>query len=321
MEPEVPCHPRLRRILAWTQLVSLTLAAILGGMALGSTLSPSMPTPQTTGGGTGTIMPGVTFVNPVGYANISFLQNQTFASQAGINGTTGAVWIDSVNLTVTKIPKAYPSATVNVSVWGPQVRATLAPVIVFTATAPAGSKVYFNLTGLPVLLPYALQVDSGMLRQVQNSTSSGFVSFVWSTWSSHTFAILFASTIQNGTGPPGTNATSPGPHASFTTLVNGVTVTFVDQSTDNLTGVLSYWLWDFGDGQNATWDNPVHTYSPGTFPPWHTYRVNLTVCDSVGLCSSVAQDVGIYDWPMIMVMVVIAALFVSIVAAAWLRYA
>jgi len=53
------------------------------------------------------------------------------------------------------------------------------------------------------------------------------------------------------------------------------TVTFVDQSTGNIT----QWYWEFGDGQSASGQNQVHTYSaPGT------YTVCLTVTGSDSLC-------------------------------------
>ena len=49
-----------------------------------------------------------------------------------------------------------------------------------------------------------------------------------------------------------------------------LTVQFTDQSTGNLTG----WSWDFGDGSTSTDQNPSHTYTAAG-----TYDVSLTVSD------------------------------------------
>lgn len=67
------------------------------------------------------------------------------------------------------------------------------------------------------------------------------------------------------------------PHADFnaseTMLYTNQWVDFFDLST----GDPAEWLWDFGDGTNATWSNPWHAYSqPGN------YTVSLTVRNDVG---------------------------------------
>lgn len=48
------------------------------------------------------------------------------------------------------------------------------------------------------------------------------------------------------------------PVASFTFSVNGLDYTFTDQSQN-----ADAWLWDFGDGQTSTQQNPVHTFAAG----------------------------------------------------------
>ncbi|HLG02166.1 MAG TPA: PKD domain-containing protein, partial [Bacteroidia bacterium] len=63
------------------------------------------------------------------------------------------------------------------------------------------------------------------------------------------------------------------PVATFTESTMGDTVTFTDQATGNIES----WEWDFGDGNTATSPSPVHGYSaPGT------YTVCLTVTDTCG---------------------------------------
>ena len=62
--------------------------------------------------------------------------------------------------------------------------------------------------------------------------------------------------------------------SNFSYVDNGGTVSFTDASS----GATS-WLWDFGDNNNSTQQNPVHTYStPGN------YTITLTINN--GACSS-----------------------------------
>src|SRR5436305_5362202 len=64
------------------------------------------------------------------------------------------------------------------------------------------------------------------------------------------------------------------PTASFTaTPVSGHTMQFTDTSTGNPTS----WLWDFGDGNNSSQQNPAHTYAAAG-----PYSVKLTVSNAGG---------------------------------------
>jgi PKD repeat protein len=67
------------------------------------------------------------------------------------------------------------------------------------------------------------------------------------------------------------------PSASFAAFpVAGpvaLTVTFSDFSTGDPDG----WLWDFGDGDTSTEQNPAHTYTA-----IGTYTVTLTVSNTLG---------------------------------------
>jgi hypothetical protein len=64
------------------------------------------------------------------------------------------------------------------------------------------------------------------------------------------------------------------PRASFTFSINGTTVAFTDTSTGNPTS----WLWNFGDGNTSTQQNPVHTYSAGG----QSFTVIFTARNAVG---------------------------------------
>lgn len=57
------------------------------------------------------------------------------------------------------------------------------------------------------------------------------------------------------------------------------TIDFTDQSSSD--GTIGSWVWDFGDGNTSTEQNPSHTYAePGT------YLVCLTITDDDGGCTS-----------------------------------
>ncbi len=70
-----------------------------------------------------------------------------------------------------------------------------------------------------------------------------------------------------------------GPVGDFTKVENGLTVDFSDASTTG--GTISNWLWDFGDGNTSTMQNPSHTYTAAG-----NYTVCLTVTDACGSDSS-----------------------------------
>ena len=51
--------------------------------------------------------------------------------------------------------------------------------------------------------------------------------------------------------------------------------------SDTSAGVIGDWIWDFGDGNSSSLQNPSHTYAtPGT------YSVSLTVQGEGGFTSS-----------------------------------
>ena len=72
------------------------------------------------------------------------------------------------------------------------------------------------------------------------------------------------------------------PQADFNVAVAGLNVSFIDASVDD--GSITSWMWDFGDGESSTLQNPSHAYeAPGE------YVVSLTVTDDDGLTDSESQ--------------------------------
>lgn len=64
------------------------------------------------------------------------------------------------------------------------------------------------------------------------------------------------------------------------------------QFTDTTQGVATFWLWDFGDGNSSTLQNPVHVYAAGG-----VYTVTLTVGNGVGCTDQVSVPVAVYTMP------------------------
>jgi PKD repeat protein len=79
----------------------------------------------------------------------------------------------------------------------------------------------------------------------------------------------------------------PDPVASFSSMDNFLTVNYTDNSTTDNT--ITSWLWDFGDGNTSTMQNPVHSYTNSG-----AYTVCLTVSDSCG-SDSTCMTVNVTD--------------------------
>ncbi|MBU2500709.1 PKD domain-containing protein [bacterium] len=105
-----------------------------------------------------------------------------------------------------------------------------------------------------------------------------------------TYSVVLVATSNCGQGTGSklnyiTVTAPPPPVAAFTTDVTSgcapLTVTFSDQST----GDIDTWNWDFGDGQNSPEQNPSHEYAgPGL------YTVTLTVMGPGGSDTAVMTD-------------------------------
>ncbi|AGB02802.1 PKD domain-containing protein [Methanoregula formicica] len=133
-------------------------------------------------------------------------------------------------------------------------------------------------TGSPTLWHW--DFGDGVTSDIQNPTHS------YSTTGTDTVTYTVNLTATNLAGSNKTSKTgyitlySTAPVVSFTgsPRVSGkapLTVQFHDTSTLQPTA----WLWDFGDGsnENATMQNPVHTYASSG-----TYMVNLTAKNAIG---------------------------------------
>ncbi|MFM1876495.1 MAG: hypothetical protein RL266_2232 [Bacteroidota bacterium] len=139
-------------------------------------------------------------------------------------------------------------------------------------------------------------------------SASGTGSFVWSPATA-----LSSTSIANPTANPTNTVTytvtltdannctatddvvvnvDPIPTANFsdpTPVCNGNMVQF----TDNSSGTIASYLWDFGDGQFGQTQNPSHVY-----PDLGTYQVTLTVVSANGCTSSAVGTAEVVDGPL-----------------------
>lgn len=75
------------------------------------------------------------------------------------------------------------------------------------------------------------------------------------------------------------------PEANFTANITEGNAPLAVQFNDESTGNVTAWLWDFGDGNTSTVQNPVHTYeSPGN------YSVTLTASNAYGTSTLMKPD-------------------------------
>ncbi len=78
-----------------------------------------------------------------------------------------------------------------------------------------------------------------------------------------------------------------GPNADFsfspTSAFTLEDVLFTDLSTN---GPIDLWLWEFGDGNGETVENPTHQYADGG-----TYNITLTVTDTAGCVNSTSKSI------------------------------
>ena len=94
-----------------------------------------------------------------------------------------------------------------------------------------------------------------------------------------------AFTITRDPNPPPPNEL---PTAAFTSTSSGLTATMDASGSTDPDGVVTSYLWSFGDDQTGTGPTPSHTYATAG-----TYDVTLTVTDDDGGTASVTQQVTV----------------------------
>ncbi len=79
------------------------------------------------------------------------------------------------------------------------------------------------------------------------------------------------------------------PVAAFTYTENFLNVIFNDASSDSDGSIVS-WLWDFGDGNSSSQENPNHSYGASG-----TYNVQLTVTDDQGAQDTDSESITVAE--------------------------
>jgi PKD repeat protein len=116
------------------------------------------------------------------------------------------------------------------------------------------------------------------------SASGGRIAEAWD--GEPASAPLLHVTWDAGGEPPAPPA-NVAPEASFSTIVNDLTVSFTDSSTDGNNNI-AQWYWDFGDGNQSSDQHPTHSYVAGD-----DYTVSLQVTDSGDLADSFTRVVTV----------------------------
>jgi photosystem II stability/assembly factor-like uncharacterized protein len=132
----------------------------------------------------------------------------------------------------------------------------------------------------------------GQSWSVMNINSEGFGSFtaIVAVQGGDAWTVGFQGYIEHFTGPPPPPVNQP-PVASFEFVATGLTVDFMDTSTDP-DGFIVSWEWNFGNGSGSTLQNPTHTYDIA-----NTYIVTLTVTDDDGDTGIAGQFIVVQPGP------------------------
>lgn len=163
---------------------------------------------------------------------------------------------------------------------------TAQPVANFSATGTSGCSpltVQFldNSTGAPTSWNWAF--GNGNTSVLQNPSAVYVVPGIYHV----------TLTVTNGAGTDSETKNSfvtvfTSPIASFSQNTNGgcvpLTVQFTSTSTPG-SGAINAWLWDFGDGNISTQQNPAHTYTSSG-----AKNVSLTVTDANGCFHTFTQN-------------------------------
>jgi PKD repeat protein len=127
--------------------------------------------------------------------------------------------------------------------------------------------------------------NPGWFHDVTSGNQGYAAATGWDYASGYGSVIISALSASLGSTPP--PPPPAGPAANFTDTVSGLTVSFVDTSTDS-SGTITSRSWNFGDSSTSTAQNPSHTYAAAG-----TYTVTETVTDSNSQSNSHSASVTV----------------------------
>lgn len=199
--------------------------------------------------------PGTNYDGPFGQPDqVSWLDNQSFYFNVCNNGAGNNLppIINSAEICDTLVLCVGDTATIGASFLSPEQAQNTTATMTSTSS---GFSVLSNVPGNPAVIsgqliasPSNIGFNTITVTGTDNGTPSA------TTTSNVIISVVNTPTVNFTANPP---APVQGP----------VTVQF----TDNTSGAIS-WLWDFGDGQTSTQQNPTHTYVTDSL-----YVVTLTI--------------------------------------------
>jgi photosystem II stability/assembly factor-like uncharacterized protein len=135
--------------------------------------------------------------------------------------------------------------------------------------------------------------NGGQSWSILNSGSQGFGMFtsVVANSTGEAWTAGYQGYIEHFTGPPPPPPLNQLPTASFDYNVSGLTIDFIDSSSD-IDGSIVTWNWNFGDGFFSTVQNPTHNYATA-----NTYIIWLKVTDDDGDVDSTLRIIAVQPNP------------------------
>ena len=144
--------------------------------------------------------------------------------------------------------------------------------------------VYFGTSSTPPKVASNISSTTYDPGTLQYSTTYYWKIVAWDSNGASTSSPVWSfTTVANG------STSNQPPTADFSYTVDNLTVTFTDLSSDP-DGTIVSWLWDFGDGNTSTEQNPTHTYAA-----YGKYNVTLTVTDSDGATDTITKQITVSD--------------------------
>ena len=206
--------------------------------------------------------------------------NSTVQNPAHSYSTAG---IYTVNLTVTN---SAGSDTKTESDYINATKEILKPVASFTGSPRNGSiplSVQFTDQSTNIPSTWLWTFGDGENSTVQNPAHTYTTAGLYTV----NLTAINSAGSDTKTEPDYINATREilKPVASFTGTPRSGSIPLSVQFTDQSTNIPSTWLWNFGDSDSSTVQNPAHTYSAAG-----VYTVNLTATNSAGSDTKTESD-------------------------------
>ncbi len=176
-------------------------------------------------------------------------------------------------------------ARASFSNWGPCVD-WFAPGVGITSAWNGSDTDLRTVSGTSMATPHTAGVAALLLEAIPGATPEQVAQALYDNT---TKGIVTGSNSQNNhllhsRFSPSSNGS---PTAAFTYGVDGLTVSFTDESTDE-DGTVVSWSWSFGDGGTSTARHPLHTYAAGG-----SFSVTLTVTDDEGGVDTETQTLSL----------------------------